>query len=66
MKLKMKSMHMEDMDEDDMEEMEDEEDESPKKKGYGKKALEAALMERMLGKKKHSPRCKCAKCAKKG
>lgn len=58
MKMKMKPMPMDDMDEDDMEY------EAPPSKGSGKKALQAALMERMT-KKKHGPRCQCAKCAAK-
>jgi hypothetical protein len=59
MKFPMKGMPME----DDMDEMEDEA--PPPKKGSGKKALQAALMERMMGKKKHGPRCQCAKCTAK-
>ena len=58
MKLKIKI----EPDEDEMDEMEDEE--YAPKKGSGKKALQAALMERMT-KKKHGPRCQCAKCAAK-
>jgi hypothetical protein len=52
-------------DEDEMDDMEDDGEMMPKK-GSGKKALHAALMDQMMsGKKKHGPRCQCAKCAAK-